>query len=189
MSEEIINRLHLDDHQAMKQVFRLYYAPLCNYAKRYVESITIAEEIVSDVLYKIWQNRHYIQAKTFREYLYTATRNTAINYLTQQQNQRRLADEWAEQLRHELIDETPLNDLILSEIEVKYHDLINHLPEQCRKVFLLSRTENRTYEEIATQMNISVNTVKHHIKVALQKLRDGLSEFLIWFALFIDYIF
>lgn len=188
ISEGIINGLRQDDHQTIKLVFKLYYIPLCHYAQRYVEDSVIAEEIVSDVLYKVWQNRQEIylyHANTFPEYLYAATRNTAINYLRQQQNQRRLVDEWAEQLRYDLIDETPLTNLLLSEIEVKYNDLIDNLPEQCRKVFLLSRAENRTYEEIASQMDISVNTVKHHIKVALLKLRNGLSDFLLWPVIFI----
>lgn len=181
ISKEILNKLHSNDHQAMKWLFGHYYIPLCNYAKRYVDSLVAAEEIVSDVLYKVWQNRHEIyRADTFNDYLYAATRNTSINYLKQQQNQRRLVDEWAEQLRYDLIEETPLTDLLLSELEVKYQNLITNLPEQCRKVFLLSRAENRTYEEIANQMNISVNTVKHHIKTALQKLRHGLSDFLMW---------
>lgn len=192
VSEEIIDRLRRDDHQAIRQVFRLYYVPLCHYARRYVENSVLAEDIVGDVLYKVWQNRQEIylnHAHTFPEYLYAATRNTAINYLKQQQNQRRLVDEWADQLRYDLIDETPLTDLLRTEIERRYDDLIHTLPEQCRKIFLLSRAENRTYEEIAGVMNISVNTVKHHIKVALQKLRDGLGDFLFWTAILILSLF
>ena len=43
---------------------------------------------------------------------------------------------------------------------------------------MMSRFDDMTYEEIATEMNISVNTVKYHLKTALQKLREGMKEFL-----------
>jgi RNA polymerase sigma-70 factor (ECF subfamily) len=178
INENIVVGLHQDDPAIMKQVFEHYYVPLCNFAKRYVGTCTIAEEIVSDVMYKVWQNRQSgYRAATFREYLYTAVRNTAINYLEQQQNQRELAEKWAERLRCELIDETPLDTLIVAELQAKFDILIASLPEQCRKTYHLSRVDNLTYDEIAARMHISVNTVKHHIKTALLKLRDGLSDF------------
>ncbi len=70
-------------------------------------------EVVSDVMLKIWQNRtDGYQADTFREYLFTATRNTSLNYLKQQQNRFNLLENWAEQLRNELIAETPLDKLL-----------------------------------------------------------------------------
>ena len=165
----------------MKLMFELFYTPLCHYAKRYVASATIAEEIVSDVMYKIWQNRDAAyHADTFREYLYVSTRNTAINHLKQQQNIRKLADNWAEKLRDQLIAETPLDQMIISELQLKFDNLIEALPEQCRKAYRMSRNDDLTYEEIALKMDISINTVKHHIKTALQKLKIGLSDFMIW---------
>jgi RNA polymerase sigma-70 factor (ECF subfamily) len=183
-NEDIISGLNQDDPRAMERVIEYYYASLCSFAKRYVGTVTLAEEVVSDVMFKVWQNRQTgYRPDTFREYLFMAVRNTAINYLEQQQNQRELAEEWAEKLRYELIEETPLDALIVSELQSKLDELMEALPEQCRKAFQLSRTEGLTYNEIADQMQISVNTVKHHIKVALLKLRDGLRDFLIWICL------
>jgi len=175
----MIKNLEQDRPQAMKQIFEMYYVPLCSYALRYTADISIAEEIVSDVMYKIWQNRHIgYRADTFREYLYAATRNTALNYLKQQQNLRKLSDDWAARFRRELIEETPLDTLIVDEMQSKLDSLMDALPEQCRKAFLMSRFDDMTYEEIAAQMNVSTNTVKYHIKTALQKLRDGMGDFM-----------
>lgn len=184
LNENIIKGLSQNRPQAMKQIFDLYYAPLCGYAARYTADMTTAEEIVSDMMYKIWQNRHNgYRAETFREYLFTATYNTALNHLKQKQNIRKLSDNWAEQLRHELIEETPLDALIADEMQSKFDKLIENLPEQCRKIFLLSRAENMTYEDIANNMDISINTVKYHIKMALQKIRSGMGKFMIWIFL------
>ena len=175
--KDIIKGLHKDCPNAMKQLFEMYYKPLCFYSMRYVVTMTIAEEIVSDVMYKIWQNRHFaFRAETFRDYLYTATRNTSFNYLRQQQvYNKAITDNWADQVRSELIEETPLDTIITNEIKLKLNDLMETLPEQCRKAFIMSRVEDMSYDEIASKMDISSNTVKYHIKVALQKLREGLS--------------
>ena len=172
----------------MEGLYELYYKPLCCYAVRYVASMPVAEEVVSDVMYKIWQNRHNdYRADSFREYLFTATRNTALNYLKQQQKQKQLSDAWADMFRGELIEETPLDIMITEEMQTKLNRLIDTLPEQCRKVFLMSRLRDMTYEEIADQMNISPNTVKHHIKTALQKLRAGMGDLFIWLILFLSF--
>ena len=186
--KDIIEDLLRDSQQAMKGLYEMFYKPLCFYAVRYVASMPVAEEVVSDVMFKIWQNRNKgYRAETFRDYLYTATRNMALNYLKQRQNQRKLSDEWAEQLRYRLIDETPLDMMITEEMQTKVNSLINDLPEQCRKAFLMSRIDDMTYEEIAAQMDISPNTVKYHIKTALQKIRAGMGDLLVLIMLFLSF--
>jgi RNA polymerase sigma-70 factor (ECF subfamily) len=158
------------------------------YAVRFVQNMPIAEEIASDVMYKIWQNRHQgYQIETFREYLYTATRNTALNYLKQQQTRKKFSDEWAEQLRDELIEETPLDAIISEEEQAKLNNMMDALPEQCRKAFVMSRIEEMSYDEIAAQMDISVNTVKYDIKTALQKLRVEMGNLFMWMILFLSF--
>ena len=187
-NQNIIEGLFRDIPQAMKSLYDLYYKPLCSYAVRYVTSIPVAEEIVSDVMYKIWQNRHNdYRADSFREYLFASTRNTALNYLKQKKLQKQMSDAWADSLRGELIEETPLDIMITEEMQKKLYRLIDTLPEQCRKVFLLSRIQDMTYDEIAAKMHISPNTVKHHIKTALHKLRDGMGDLLIWILLFLNF--
>ena len=182
--KDIIDSLFRDCPHAMKRIFDMYYKPLCCYAVRYAYSMPVAEEIVSDVMFKIWQNRHQgYRPETFREYLYTATRNTALNYLKQQQNQKKLSENWADQLRGELIEETPLDAMISQETLSKIYSLMDALPEQCRKAFMMSRFEEMSYEEIAAQMGISTNTVKYHIKTALQKIREGMRNFMLWLIL------
>ena len=188
--KDIIKGLLHDSSQAMKWLFDSYYRPLCLYAVRYVTSMPVAEEVVSDVMYKIWQNRHNeYRVETFREYLYTATRNTALNYWKQSQTRKQVSNNYhTEQLRNDLIEETPLDQMITKEIVAKIDYLIEELPEQCRKAFLMSRVEDMTYDEIAIQMDISPNTVKYHIKTALQKLRVETEKLLILLILFLGYL-
>ena len=71
------------------------------------------------------------------------------------------------------------------EIEELLAKAIEHLPEKCRQVFILSRMNGLKHEEIATQMNISVYTVQNHITTAIRKLKVELKDYLPLFYLFI----
>ena len=76
-------------------------------------------------------------------------------------------------------NDLPVGILIEKELEDKIELSINHLPQQTKKVFQLKRTEELSYEEISSQLNISVNTVKYHMKSALNILRVELATYLV----------
>ena len=63
------------------------------------------------------------------------------------------------------------------------------MPEECRKVFLLSRYGDKSYAEIADELNISVNTVKYHIKKALSLLREELKDYILAITALYFYLF
>ena len=72
-----------------------------------------------------------------------------------------------------------------SEIQHIVQKALKRMPNQSRQIFILSRYHDMKYEEIASQMNISVNTVKYHIKNALSKLRTELKDYLVVLLLFL----
>ena len=60
-------------------------------------------------------------------------------------------------------------------IQEKMSDIITkHLSEKCRMVFLLSRFEGKSHQEIAELLGISVRTVENHVGHALNVLRRRL---------------
>jgi RNA polymerase sigma-70 factor (ECF subfamily) len=68
--------------------------------------------------------------------------------------------------------------MIRKELENKFREALNELPEQCRTVFQLSRFEDMKYKEIADKLDISVKTVENHMGKALKLLRTKLVDFL-----------
>ena len=70
---------------------------------------------------------------------------------------------------YDLIEEAELNERI--------NRSINKLPENCRKIFQLSRFEGMKYLEIASELNISVKTVEMQMGIALKRLRESLSDY------------
>ena len=74
--------------------------------------------------------------------------------------------------------EYPVANLILKEIETTAEKIIQSLPEQCRKIYLLNRDHDLKYDEIARELHVTAGTVKTQMSRAYTKLRKGLSEFL-----------
>ena len=74
--------------------------------------------------------------------------------------------------------ESVARTVIASELEAKIHDAMDHLPEQCRLIFKLSRFEELKYAEIAEQLDISIKTVENQMGKALRIMREHLRDYL-----------
>jgi RNA polymerase sigma-70 factor (ECF subfamily) len=177
--QDILRRIREGDVGGLRQLFEGYYAMLCGIAVGYLRSSRQAEEVVSDVYCYIWENREKLTIHTsVRAYLIAAVRNRCLNSLEHSKRERALLSSVpVEACREDLLASgysTPLAGMITKELEVAVEQAFNALPAACREVFRLSRFESLSYEEVARQKNISVNTVKTQMKIALQKLREAL---------------
>jgi RNA polymerase sigma-70 factor (ECF subfamily) len=68
-----------------------------------------------------------------------------------------------------------------SQTEAKLWTAIDSLPEKCREVFILSKRDGLKYEEIAEELNLSVNTVRNQISKALKVLKEGVYKLYTFF--------
>jgi RNA polymerase sigma-70 factor (ECF subfamily) len=59
------------------------------------------------------------------------------------------------------------------------------MPEQCGRIFRMSRFEQLRYQEIADQLGISVKTVENQMGKALKIAREHLSDYLPLLILFL----
>ena len=169
---------------AYKYLYDQHYQILCHVAAQYVKDDFLAETIVGDVIFHLWEVRETIEINTsVRSYLMTCVRNRCIDYLKSQYHKREVAHSDTglrdfPVLQYVKDDDYPLGKLLEKELEDEIMNAINRLPEECRRVFNMRRFENRKYEEIAQELKISVNTVKYHIKHALALLHEDLGKYL-----------
>jgi RNA polymerase sigma-70 factor (ECF subfamily) len=139
--------------------------------------------VVQDVLLKIWQNRSELSIKgSFKAYLFQSVHNHALNVIRQQRTKKESVNLLSSEMTWKFIsdnykiDDNLIDRIFSEETELLIEQIIKELPEQCRKVFLMSRSENLKNEEIATQLGLSENTVKTHIYRALQRITIGLKK-------------
>lgn len=154
-------------------LFRRYHRALCSHAVRYVYSKETAEDIVSEVFCRFWKTQAYKSvSSSYRYYLFRSVRNEAYNYLRLEFQ--KLEDIETAMLQEEALSQRPDQILQFEEVLHRVEDLVETLPPQCRKVFLLSRFERKKYGDIAAELGISPKTVEVHIVKALSILRNGL---------------
>lgn len=147
--------------------FRRLYLPLGMYALRYVDDSDAAEDLVQDCFMKAWV---YIEEGgvigNFSAFMYRAVRNASLSYLRRS----------CEMLGEEAIPDVTDEAVDTSERDARIWRAIDDLPERCRRVFLLSKRDGLSNDEIAEELGISVKTVKNQMTKAYSRLREALSS-------------
>ena len=186
----IVEQLKTGNEDAYQYIYDRHYALLCHVANGYVKDHFLAETIVGDTIFHLWEIRETLEISvSIRSYLLRAVRNRCINYLNSEWEKREISfsslmpDEITDD-KMTISDSHPLGTLLERELEEEIYKAIDKLPDECRRVFDKSRFEGKSYEEISQELGISVNTVKYHIKNALASLQTNLSKYLITLLLF-----
>lgn len=169
-----IERIRASDTRAFEQLFFAYGQPLTSFALRFVQDQDLAEDIVQDVFLRVWTQRTNLDPdRSIKTYLYTATRNQALNVLRHSRVKQHGAEELAP-LEPQVT--TPEDQLEQQQVSREIHRAIAQLPDRCRTIFTMSRFDHLTYAEIAEILHISIKTVETQMGRALKSLRSSLSN-------------
>lgn len=169
------------DEKSFELLFMGLFSELCNYAFQYTGDGFLSEEIVQDVFIKIWQNRENITpSKSIKAYIFQSVHNSCINSLIQKKNKKSINNVFLSEESWEFIQESrQINSFLLEKLEAEDTEqiikrIILSLPVGCSEIFKMSRYENRSNQDIAEILNISVSTVRTQIYRALEKISEGL---------------
>ncbi len=158
-------------------LFKSHYSSLCSYANGFLKDLDASEEVVQEVMIRIWTGRDTLFIDTsVKSYLYRAVRNGCMNVL-KHLNIREEYKSFREKQEAEN-QRSQEEEMIFLELEEKIRDAIDRLPFERRKVFIMSRYDGLTYLQIAEKLNISVKTVENQMGKALKFLREELSDYL-----------
>lgn len=161
------------EEKAFAYFFDLHYKSLCYFARAITQEQQQAEDLVSECMVKLWNHRQtFHTAHNIKAFLYITCKNACLNYL---RNSKRLdgnKELYLSQL--EIAEDNMLYQIIETEVLAILHREIEELPHKCRDVFKLIYMDNKNTEEIATQLGISVKTVRGHKARAIQLLKSQL---------------
>ena len=167
---------------ALGTLFKRFYKPLRTYAFRFVNDTDLAEDIVQDTFFELWQRRDSIEFEgAVKSYLFKSVYNRSINVMHKKyQNKEYSLDESNESdILEQYMSANILNSeqsLLLKELEAEINLFIDTLSPQCKKIFLLSRSSGLKNREIAEQLEISIKAVEKQISKALSGLKEHLTE-------------
>lgn len=161
-----------------------YYRKAFLFVKSYVHDEMIVEDIVSDVFVKVWQMLKNNEVKSFEAILLTMLKNSALDYLKHQRIKFKVEDIMANDLRHELdfristLEACDPEEIFYVDVKDIIVRTLQSQPARSRKIFELSRYEEKSNQEIADEMNISVKGVEYHITKVIKLLRINLKDYL-----------
>jgi RNA polymerase sigma-70 factor (ECF subfamily) len=182
--KEILELLKFGDENAIRYIFDEYYERLCLYADGIIRNHQAAEDIVEDLFVSVWIHAGNNTINTsIKNYLFKSTFHNCLKYLNKLRAENKSLDQLNYTLKyqesvHPYTSGYPLSNLLVGEIEKKAEDILNSLPDQCRKIYMLNRFEDLNYNEIATRLKITVGTVKTQMSRAFQRFREGLKEYI-----------
>jgi RNA polymerase sigma-70 factor (ECF subfamily) len=165
------------DLPAFETLFKRYYKKLCHFAHSFVRNEQDAEEIVSDLFFKIWKNRDTLKIDiSFSAYVYKACQHACLAKLKQRHPLfEDIEDLVEEDLVYECEESEPLeasNDNLQH-----YQRALNALPPRCKLIFVMNRLDGMKYREIADHLDISIKTVEHQLVKALRLIRFSVSKY------------
>ncbi|HLL43886.1 MAG TPA: RNA polymerase sigma-70 factor [Segetibacter sp.] len=187
MHDQVTATLGRTDEKVFEQVFKTHFKALHSYAYTILKDDAIAEEMVQNVFFKLWEKKEQLDIQTsLKAYLYKAVYHESLNYLKHQ----KVKSVHQAYAMHSTAHTSNLAEkkLLQGELENKLQMAMNDLPEQCRTIFQLSRFEELKYREIADTLGLSVKTVENQMGKALKILRSKLVEFLPTIIAFINVI-
>ncbi len=172
----VIGQLKSGQEAALKLLFDRYSDDVYSIAYSVLKDPFESEDVVQEVFIKVWNARFQLdETGNIWSFIYIITKRLALN---------KLRDLKAQIKNQVVLFETNFaqigssdNNTLVQEILALEHEVLEKLPEQQRKVYVLSRVEGLTYKEIAGQMNIAPNTVKNHIIQALKTFKKHFQRF------------
>ena len=191
LESEIIDGIKKGDGSMYVLLFRKYYVALCAYSRRYVGRKDVAEDIVSDTFFRIWENKKNIEIRTsVKGYLFQAVCNNSLSYLRKLKKEENLDNYFQDIASGNLgfpviSEETTSRSLLMEELDEKIEEAISLLPPRQQKAFRLKRIQGKKNKEIAQMMGLSIKTVEMHLSKAMISLRKNLKDYLPAFLLFI----
>lgn len=175
----LMERTAEGDRSAFRQLFDNYYPVVFGFMKSLLQVKEDASDVAQEVFIKLWLMRSALPDITsLRFYLYRMSLNQTINFIKKNKSNVR-----------SILTDIPYDQMVEDAIDMKDKEafiaaVVSRMPEQRRKIFIMSRLEHRTNDEIATLLHIKKKTVENHLNLALKELRTALPASLFIFITF-----
>ena len=163
--KDLLIRLRDGDRTAFEAIYELYKMRLAANFIKFFRDDELAKDALQDLFMRVWDYRQNIDAEqSFRSYLFRIAENLVVDHY------RKAARDKARQV---IMLQGSDGSYLHVEERLNSKDnialvqaIINKLPEQQRRAYLLHKIEGKSYKEISELMVISPSTINKHIHFA-----------------------
>lgn len=156
--------------EQFKNLFDLYFEDIRRYLYYRCGDTNISTDLAQDTFMRVWEKQMDLLPEKDRGLLYKIANDLFVSHMRREKLRREAPGE----IRFEQQETKPDDELQYRELKAKYEKVLMQLPENQRVVFLMSRTEELSYQEIATRLSLSVKAVEKRMSGALSRLRKEL---------------
>lgn len=170
----LLHRIAAGDEKAFRIFFDLYKERFYAVVLKMAGSDAVAQEMVQDIFLKIWQNRASLSEINNPEaYFFTSLYRQVYRHFKKLALDKKLVSILSQSPGfNNITDET----LLARESERVLNEAVAKLPPQQQTVFRLSRQQGLSREQIATELNLSPNTVRNHLAEAIKFIKAHLNK-------------
>jgi len=171
------------DELAFEKIFKSNHSQIIGFCNQFITDWDKSKSLAQEAFINLWLNREKIETiNGIKAFLYTYAKSSCLNYIRHRKIISKYEDSQLQskedQLNREVLESFDFNSLEFTELEELIMKSISELPDQCRRVFMMSRFEGKKNKEIADDLNISVKSVEANMTRALKTLRSDLAEYL-----------
>lgn len=182
-SKTILSTFRVNEREGFQCLYDSCYRSLVYFADSIVDDPEVAEDIVQEVFVDLWMHKRYYHISgDIVDYIYKSVRFASLRYLKKSRQQQKAYENFVVESEAENMS---VEDLEPDRVELLF-SLVNKLPEERRKIFMMASVKGMKYKEVADNLGISINTVKTQLVRSLRFLREELSKnnsitlFFIW---------
>ena len=163
------------DQKKFRQLMEMTSDDLLWFAIGFLKNKEIAEEIVSDVYVKMWNNRSQLASVlNLKSYLFISVRNGCLSHLRKAKNEKIISIDSLNEFKFVQLEATE-NDLIENEKIEQIYAAIETLPCKCKMAFTLAKINGLKYKEIAEVLGVTEKTVNNHLVHAVKRITELLN--------------
>jgi RNA polymerase sigma-70 factor (ECF subfamily) len=171
----LANQLSLSNVLAFNSLFAEFYPNLCLYSNDITFNFEVSRDIVQDVFIKLWEKRETLpHFSDFKSYIYRSVKNKSFDYLKSLETKDKYSSYILNICKEDYNEEENLQAEELGKIIEKE---LNSLSDESRKVFLLSREENKKNREVAEILGVTVKNVEFHLSKIKKKLEKTIKSY------------
>ncbi|GAB3910427.1 RNA polymerase sigma factor [Mucilaginibacter boryungensis] len=186
-SNDLTPYLNMVDPNSFEIIFRKFYPSLCFFAERITGSHDDAEDVIEELFVKLWNKQLQFETEQhLKAYLYRSAKNACLDFLKVSERSDMRNTFFAEERGYS--EDAYLNEIIRAEIISEVYHAIESLSPQCSKIITMSYLDGKSNQEIADELNLSVQTVKNQKGRGLAMLKQRLPNDKFQLLLLIPYL-
>lgn len=174
----------ISETKTINKLFTDYHGLFVRFAITYIQDKEAAEDITMESVLYYLENRHSLQADSnIPAYILETIKHKCLNYLRHLRIQEDVEQRMYEHqlrvnnLRIATLEACDPQEIFSEEVQQLIDEALAAMPEKTRRIFMMSRFENKTYSEIAALCSLSVKSVEFHISKGLKIMKGKLKDY------------